>query len=635
MKWKAFLRQLAAVCCVLALLVTSAAALSVEDARGLLEEVYVDPLPESAYEATTLEELFAAIGDPYTYYMTAQEYADFLSGVEQEESVVGIGASIQYTENGILLVGVLAGGAAAEAGLQGGDLIVAIEGEPCIPAGEAHRALLVGDAGTYVNITVRHADGSQEDYRLERRLVEIHNTSTTLWDGGIAYIDCDSFGVRTGNYFSEGIQTYDDDAHIWIVDLRNNAGGVTSSAVYSIGTFTGAGTLLLLRGRDGRYYRTSHYADFLTADPVIVLTNAYSASAAEIFAADIRDCQAGILVGERTYGKGVAQVVYDQDNSDLFDGDALKVTAYRFYSSAGNTNDLIGVLPTLLVDANLAQEVAKLLAEEEPKRPDGYLRLVLNNWDFYLDLEKAQDEDHRYAFQALLEALPPDAQVSLGEGSRWTEYSVAQLLEACGGDGLACRWFADVSGSPYADAINALGTYHILNGDTDGNYNPDGILTRAQLCALMAQALGVTYTGASRFEDVEEGRWYCGAVNAMAELGFVDDSSSLFRPDDPLTQEEFITFMGRLAAYLNCGTYEYIQLQDADALAADPELAPFSDWAKSSVDVMARFTVSANEEPVSLLHQNLADIDPQAHVCRGEAAQVLYNLLDKLGILAY
>ena len=98
MKWKPCLRRLAVTCCVLALLVTSAAALSVEDARTLLEETYVDELPEAAYTAATLEELFAAIGDPYTYYMTAEEYTDFLSSVEHEDAVTGIGAAISYTD---------------------------------------------------------------------------------------------------------------------------------------------------------------------------------------------------------------------------------------------------------------------------------------------------------------------------------------------------------------------------------------------------------------------------------------------------------------------------------------------------------------------------------------------------------
>lgn len=637
MNSRRFLRLLSAWCCVLALLVTSAAALSVEDARTLLEDTYVDELPPAVYEAATLDELFAAIGDPYTYYMTAQEYTDFLNSVEQENSVTGIGAAINYTDEGVLLTGVLAGGGAEEAGLQAGDVIIAIEGEPCAPAGESHRALLVGEAGSYVHVTVRHADGREADYRIERRLVEIHNTSASLWDGGVAYIDCDSFGSDTGIYFSQGIQDYDEAAHLFVVDLRNNTGGVTSSAVYSTGVFTGPAALLYLRDRDGTYRQSVHLYDALTEDPVIVLTNGYSASAAEIFAADIRDCGAGILVGERTYGKGVAQVVYDQlDHPGLFDGDALKVTAYRFYSADGNTNDLIGVFPTLLLNGNLAQEVAKLLAEKEPRRPDGFLRLGLNGWYFYLDLTRAQLEENQAAFSALLSALPPDANLSLGTGSRWEEITTAQVVERYGA-GIHSRWFSDVSDSPYAAAINTLATYGVLNGDSSGNFNPGEELTRAQLCALMAQALGVGYHGESQFSDVSRERWYASAVNAMAELGFVEGfSDGTFRPDERLTQEQFIVFMSRLAAYLNCDVHAYLQDQDAQALAVDEELSGFSSWAKSGVDVMARMLrSSADDHVVSMLPVDLEDIHPQSAILREEAAATLNNMLQMLGIIEY
>ena len=638
MKCSHLLRRLMATVCVLALLVTSAAALSVEDARTLLEETYVDALPPETYEAETLEELFLAVGDPYTYYMSAEEYSQFLGSVEHENAVTGIGAAINYTDEGILLTGVLAGGGAEEVGLQAGDLIVAIEGEPCAPAGEAHRALLVGEAGTWVNVTVRHADGSEADYRIERRLVEIHNTSTTLWDGGVAYIDCDSFGSDTGLYFAQGIQDCDDEAHIFVVDLRGNTGGVTSSATYAIGTFTGPAALLYLRDKEGTYRQSVNYYDALTADPAIVLTDGYSASAAEIFAADIRDCRAGILVGGRTYGKGVAQVVFDGDTSPaLFDGDALKITAYRFYSADGNTNDLIGVLPTLLVDSSLAQDVARLLAEEEPGRPEGHLRLGLNGWYFFVDLEKAQAEENRFAFDALLSALPPDADVWLGEGSRWEESSVQDLCAAYGGEDFRSRWFSDVGDSPYADAINTLATYGILKGSSEDTFNPGGELTRAQLCALMAQALGVGYSGESRFSDVPETRWYASAVNAMAELGFVEgNEDGTFRPDDSLTYEQFITFMSRLAAYLNLDVYEYIKDQDAQALAEDEVLSGFAEWARSGADVLGRMMRrSADDSVASMLPADLEDIDPTATVLREDAAVTLCNMLQMLGILQY
>ena len=122
---KQMLRRLLALLCALTLLAVPAAALSVEDALSILEENYIYPIPEAAYSAQTLDELFSQLEDPYTYYMSAEEYEAFLGSVEGTSSVSGIGASIQYTDEGILLVSVLPGGSAMDEGLQAGDLVIA------------------------------------------------------------------------------------------------------------------------------------------------------------------------------------------------------------------------------------------------------------------------------------------------------------------------------------------------------------------------------------------------------------------------------------------------------------------------------------------------------------------------------
>ena len=122
---KRITRRLCAVLCALTLCLTSVSALSVEDALHLLEENYVDPLPAAAYDAKTLDELFAAVGDPYTYYMSAVDYEEFSAGVEKESTVTGIGAGIEYTANGIRITMLLDGGDAKDAGLQLDDYIIA------------------------------------------------------------------------------------------------------------------------------------------------------------------------------------------------------------------------------------------------------------------------------------------------------------------------------------------------------------------------------------------------------------------------------------------------------------------------------------------------------------------------------
>lgn len=628
---KALLRRLCALVCVGALLITPTFALSVEDALGILEQSYVNELPPDTYRAESLDALFSAVGDPYTYYMTQEEYRAFLSGVEGDSSVTGIGAGISYGENGILITSILPGSGAEDVGLTEGDLIIAVDGTSCVPADESHRARIIGEAGTYVTVTVQHADSSVRDYRIERRTITILNTSVTAKDG-VGTIDCDSFGTQTGEYFIEGINKYDKDVHLWVVDLRSNSGGVSSAAVDALGAFAGSGPLLCFRERSGRLSYNFCFDDYITDSPVIVLTNAYTASAAEIFAGGIRASRAGISVGGRTFGKGVAQIVYDQDNSPLFDGDALKLTAYRFYLADGNTTDRIGVIPTLLVPDSAADGVAALLSGKEPSSPDGYLRLTLSGWSFYVDLSRAQNEANQSAFAALISSLAPDTELALGSSGVWFPMTAVSARTLYGNSSLD-RWFTDVSGCGYTDAINTLGTYGLVLGNGDGAFRPLDAMTRAEVCALLAQALNVT-AGGSFFTDIPAGKWYTGSVNAMAALGLVNGvGDGRFDPSGTMTQEQFFTVMGRLAAFLNCNVDAYCDNLDADALAEDTELVPFAAWSRSCVKTLSSCLIDSDGENVSMLFDG--SLSPKAPILRGQAAATMYNLLNGLGILSY
>lgn len=628
---KALLRRLCVLVCVGALLITPTFALSVEDALGILEQSYVNELPPDTYRAESLDALFSAVGDPYTYYMTQEEYRAFLSGVEGDSSVTGIGAGISYGENGILITSILPGSGAEDVGLTEGDLIIAVDGTSCVPADESHRARIIGEAGTYVTVTVQHADSSVRDYRIERRTITILNTSVTAKDG-VGTIDCDSFGTQTGEYFIEGINKYDKDVHLWVVDLRSNSGGVSSAAVDALGAFAGSGPLLCFRERSGRLSYNFCFDDYITDSPVIVLTNAYTASAAEIFAGGIRASRAGISVGGRTFGKGVAQIVYDQDNSPLFDGDALKLTAYRFYLADGNTTDRIGVIPTLLVPDSAADGVAALLSGKEPSSPDGYLRLTLSGWNFYVDLSRAQNEANQSAFAALISSLAPDAELALGSSGVWFPMTAVSARTLYGNSSLD-RWFTDVSDCGYTDAINTLGTYGLVLGNGDGAFRPLDAMTRAEVCALLAQALNVT-AGGSFFTDIPAGKWYTGSVNAMAALGLVNGvGDGRFDPSGTMTQEQFFTVMGRLAAFLNCNVDAYCDNLDADALAEDTELVPFAAWSRSCVKTLSSCLIDSDGESVSMLFDG--SLSPKAPILRGQAAATMYNLLNGLGILSY
>ena len=625
-----YLRAGAFSCAAAMLIATGAQALSVEEAREILQRSYVDKLPNAAKEAETLDELFSYTDD-YTYYMTGEEYEAFLSEVEGEVSFVGIGAEITYGETGITIVSVLKGGGAEKAGLTSGDIIIAIDGESCVPGTAEAREKLLGDERTQVTLTVLRTDGSEKDFTVTRTLITQTNTTVSVADG-VGYIDCDSFGSQTGTYFQDGVRKNNSAVRAWVVDLRGNGGGLTSAAVTALGTFAGKGDLAYFVDRDGDAIPERYAGADLTDKPAIVLMNAGSASASEIFAGGILGTGSGIVIGERSYGKGVAQIVYDGTNCPYLTDDAVKVTAYRFYCAGGNTTDRLGVIPTLYVPQGTTSAAAELLAGAKPADGSAYLHLVLNGLDFYVDIAAAKQQT--LALEGILRALAPDTELYWGENGAEERVTSAQAREKLGAP-QANLDFNDVASSAYAGEINALAAYRIVFGDK-GAFRPDDTMTRAEVCALLAQALDVYSSADGYFTDVPKGSWYASSVNAMASLGLISGvGGGRFAPNATMTQEEFITVLGRLVEFLNLDARAYLDEHPLAILQPLAQYKNFSPWAIRCADLLTGSVTDESGEAVTMYCTDLEGIEPKEPILREQAAAALYNALRTTGTLKY
>ena len=627
---KKYLTRLAAALLAAVLLTAPAGALTVEQALELLEEIYYYDIPEAAYSAGTVDAVVEALGDPYTDYMTQEEYEAFLGELEGATGAVGIGVAMEYTEQGILVTEALSGGSAQSAGLQAGDLIVEVNGVSCVPAQKLHRDLILGEEGTTVVIKILR-DGEVREYSLARRPVMLPNTQIRLLEGGIGYIDCSTFGQETGHDFAKGLQEFDGMVDWWVLDLRSNGGGYTDSAVEMLSALAGPGRYLYYEDAEGGLsYQGSPEGGAASRKPVVILTNGYSASASEVVAAGVRDLERGIIVGSRTYGKGVAQTMCDKELfPEYFDGDGLKVTFARFYSAGFNTTDRIGVIPTLLVDDAYAGAVALALFGRED---ESTVSLVMGGTSYFID-PKTDSE----VLAALFQALPPQAQVFYDADGVFRPCTPLVAAESMGVS-YSSRWFTDVADSGYADAINAMATYGLLNGLGNGKFSPDGTLTRAQLCSMLVRVLNIRYSGANQFSDVPDNAWYAQAVNTMAASGLVNGvGDGLFDPAGRLTQEQFLAIMGRVARFINVWIGSYGDwLESADAwldAGQTAALAPYSEWAKSDVAVLAWGIEDAMDGNGDMLYTQLGNIDPEAAVLREEAAAGMYAVLAGLEIL--
>lgn len=631
---KKHLSRLLALILSLLLLAAPASALTVDQALELLEELYYYDIPDEAYEAESLDELLGLLGDPYTSYMTAEEYEAFLKRLEGDSNVVGIGVSCQYTPEGVLILDTISGGSAREAGLKAGDLIVEIDGQSCVPADEENAGRLTGAEGTQVTVTVLR-DGQTSRHTLTRRPVVEPNLELSI-QGRVGIIDCNSFGQNTGKEFARLVKDNDGRVEIWVVDLRGNGGGYTNAAVDLLGALMGPGYHLYFETAGGAVEAQPSLDRAATAKPVIVLTNGSSASASELTAGGVRDGNRGVLVGGRTYGKGVAQIMLDQDAlsslpgyDGYFQGDSLKITVYRFYSGGLNSPDRIGVIPTLLVDDEDTAAVALALCGSQK---DAKLCVMVGANLYYVDPNAGAD-----ALAALLAALPPQATLFYSDGGDFAQASAAQVAGKLGVS-YHSRWFTDVGDSQYAAAINAMATYKLLQGDGKGHFSPRDGLTRAELCAMLANVLNVSYRGESLFADVDQGDWYGPSVNAMAYLGIVEGvGGGRFNPGGALTQEEFHTILGRAARFLNLGLDAYadwVEEKESNlTLDQRAALSGYSDWARNSMAVLAWGLEDGLDGTGDLLFASLKDLSPKAPILREEAAAGMYAVLSGLEIL--
>lgn len=282
--------------------------------------------------------------DKYSGFVPTLDRAS--PSVELEDHIVGVGVEIKPDEKGLLVVNALSGGPAAEAGLLKGDLIESVNGQPV--AGETLEAavsLITGPPGSRVTLGVRREE-KVADIPLVRRRVEVHSVSDVkMLEQNVGYIKLDKFAQNSSEEFDKALWSlYRDGMKSLVVDVRGNPGGLLTTAIQMCNKFVPSGTLVSTRGRDTAD-NTVEYAsrEHAWKVPIVVLVDGNSASASEIFAAAIQENGRGLIVGERTYGKGTVQTHFPLQTVSA----NLRLTTAQFFSPTGRTMAGAGVEPDI------------------------------------------------------------------------------------------------------------------------------------------------------------------------------------------------------------------------------------------------------------------------------------------------
>ncbi len=304
-----------------------------------IEVLYVDSINREALVDVAVEAIVDVL-DPHTSYFSRAELEEMAAPMEG--NFEGIGVEFIIQNDTLIVVQAIAGGPSESAGIRSGDRIVRVENEEISGADLTNKRvmeLLKGARGTKVDLSLLHSS-SNEEYNVEivRDRIPIHSVvASFILEEHVGYIKVIRFSATTAAEFAQAMHDLEQDgATSVIVDLRANGGGYMSAATEMIDRFLDQGLgIVYTEGKASpRRDYVSKYDGEYRNWPIAVLIDESSASASEIFAGAMQDNDRGLIVGRRSFGKGLVQEEYEVPNSNEGSG-ALRLTVARFYTPSG------------------------------------------------------------------------------------------------------------------------------------------------------------------------------------------------------------------------------------------------------------------------------------------------------------
>ena len=319
---------------------------TVLDIMDLIEMGYYEEVDEAKLYEGAAAGVLAATGDPYTFYYTAEEYAEMWEDDEGEYGGVGIQISSSYVTGICTISRVFDNGPAREAGVLKGDILYKVE-DMYVSATNVNDAvdIMRGTPGTTVKVTFLRGD-EELTFDLVRAQISVNRIDSMMLTEDIGYIflyefagDCAArFETALNDLVAKGAKSL-------IIDLRDNPGGWVNDAEAIGDLFLDKGTLCYLEYKDGQreYYYTK---DGKIDMPLVILVNEHSASSSEILTGALKDRADATVVGVQSYGKGIVQTVMPVGK----EGAGMQMTIAQYYTPNGNAVHKLGITPDVICE---------------------------------------------------------------------------------------------------------------------------------------------------------------------------------------------------------------------------------------------------------------------------------------------
>ena len=312
-----------------------------------INKEYVEEIDQSEAMDAAINGVLQSL-DPYSAYMSPESFENMQTETSGEFG--GLGIEVSMEAGVVKVISPLDDSPAYEAGVKAGDYIVKInniqvQGKTLNEAVEIMR----GPVGSDIEITVRRKGVKKAlVFNITRKIIKVRSVKSKIIDNNIGYIRLTAFNENSSNQIKKKINEFNKNENIekFILDLRNNPGGLLSQAIKITDFFLSSGEIVSTKSRQENENRKwfAQAGDILNGETLVVLINNGSASASEIVAGALKDHKRAILVGENSYGKGSVQSIIPLRNKG-----AIRLTISKYYLPSGESISEIGVSPDIVV----------------------------------------------------------------------------------------------------------------------------------------------------------------------------------------------------------------------------------------------------------------------------------------------
>ena len=377
---------------------------------------YVEPVDEEKLIEAAINGMLTSL-DPHSSYVPPKDFDDMQ--VQTRGQFGGLGIEVTMEDGFVKVVSPIDGTPAAKAGIKSGDFITHVNGESLLGLTlDKAVELMRGPVGSEIVITiVRKGEEEPFDVTLVRDTIKLTAVKART-EGKTVVLRITTFNDQTYPNLQEGIRKSIEElggienVEGFVIDLRNNPGGLLNQAIKVADAFLDKGEIVSTRGRnpeDGDRWNATP-GDLAQGKPIVVIINGGSASASEIVAGALKDHRRAVVVGTKSFGKGSVQTVMPLKN-----GGAMRLTTARYYTPSGRSIQALGVIPDIVVLQPPRKPEDKTAEADQPKGPklrsEADLRGVLEN-DSMSEEERRQLEEEAAAAEAAAKLREEDFQLS-------------------------------------------------------------------------------------------------------------------------------------------------------------------------------------------------------------------------------